>query len=691
MPAASSSILAVDFGNVNRRAVLIDLVDGTYTVVAQATERTTAGFPNHDVSIGLGRIARQIGVETGRIMLSPDNHLIMPEQPDRSGVDSFIATASIGRPLRTVLVGLVPEISVASALRAASGTYIDILDRITLEDTRPLQERLNAIILARPDLIFMAGGTEDGAREPVLALARLVRTAVSLMRGHAPLVLYAGNSDLREDIRQLIGGAADVVFTDNVRPAREVERLDAAQLELGSAYNRFAGQRGMGFDTVARMTRLGVQPNAQSYHLVTDYLGRISGPRKNVLVVDIGASASTISAWVRGRVTTSIRTDIGLGASARSTLDIVGLEAVDRWLPFVTYEDEILSYAMNKTLRPALVPDTLRALYLEHGLLRAAIEGLVQAARPTWTPDTALDDLSAPLEPFDRIIGAGAGLCSTGRPGMSAMLLLDAIQPRGIVRLQLDSAALIPALGALARLNPEASVQLMDGTGFEDLGTAVSLTGTPRAGRAAAEVTVVTRGITEKHRVEAGQLWLHSIPPATEAEVTIRTARGMTINGARRAKFTMQGGTAGLIVDARGRPLVRGADARAFANQLAGWYAAATGDPIREVSIGWLEDMMAENIAGVTRDGAPAPKKRRFGRRDAKPAKPDKPRRGKAVQTAPGIRDSAELPEVPVYETPSPQPGGRRGVKKLRTKEPVPTELAPQTELSDDDLRNLLS
>lgn len=687
MPAALSSILAVDFGNVNTRAVLLELVDGTYTVVAQAEERTTAGFPNHDVSIGLGRIARQIGISTGRMMLSPDNRLIMPEQADRSGVDGFIATASIGRPLRTVLVGLVPEISVASALRAAAGTYIDILDTITLEDERPFQDRLNAIILARPDLIFMAGGTDDGARGPVLELARLVRTAVSLMRGHAPLVLYAGNSDLRDDLKQMIGGVADIFFTDNVRPTREIERLEAAQAELGSAYNRFAGQRGMGFDTVSRLTQLGVLPNAQSYHLVTEYLGRIGGPKSSVMVIDIGASASTISAWVNGHVATSIRTDIGLGASARSTLDIVGLEAIDRWLPFITYEDEILSYAMNKTLRPGLVPDTLRAMYLEHGFLRAAIAGLVDAARPTWTPNSALDDLSQPLQHFERIIGAGAGLCNTGRPGMSAMLLLDALQPRGVVRLQLDNAALIPALGALARLNPEAAVQLMDGGGFEDLGTAVSLTGTPRAGRAAAEVTIVMRGVTEKHKIEAGMLWLHEVSPGTQADVTIRTARGMSINGARKVKFTMAGGSAGLIVDTRGRPLSLAVDAKSFAAQLSNWYAQSTGDPVREVSIGWLEDMMAENIAGVQRETVTQPAKRRFGRAP-KPPKASKIRGNSQA----GIRDSSELPEVPIYDTAKPAPGGRRGVRKLGKKDAAASDApAPQTELSDDDLRNLLS
>src|SRR5688572_15238523 len=122
----SGSILSADFGNVTTRAILIDLVDGVYKLVARGEGRTTAGFPVGDVSVGLKRVAEQMSAVTGRKLLYEDGQLITPEQPDRSGVDHFVATASTGRSLRTVLIGLVPDVSIASGLRAAAGTYIDI-------------------------------------------------------------------------------------------------------------------------------------------------------------------------------------------------------------------------------------------------------------------------------------------------------------------------------------------------------------------------------------------------------------------------------------------------------------------------------------------------------------------------------------------------------------------------------------
>ncbi len=658
------SILAVDFGNVNTRAVLIDLVEGAYTEVASAIEPTTAGFPYYDIGIGLNRVARQIGQLTGRQMVSPDGALIRPEQPDRSGVDMFVATASIGRPLRTVVVGLMPEISAASALRAASGTYVNVLDTITLEDARTPGQTLNEIVLARPDLIFLTGGTDDGAKQAVLDLARIVRLSAGVMRGHAPLILFAGNAALHDEIQSLFQDVADVYFTENVRPTIGGERLDAAQLELARAFNTLAGQRGIGFNAVGRMTKLGVLPNAQSYHTIAEYFGRQTAAKEGVLIADMGATASTLSAYVNGRATTSIRTDIGLGTSAHNLIDVVGIKAIQAWLPFVSYDDEIRDYALNKTLRPSLAPDTLRALYLEHALIRAGLRSLLAAARPAWTPDTAFDDPHAPLQPMARIIAAGAGLANTGRPGLTAMLMLDALEPRGVTRLQIDSSGLIPALGALARLNPQAVVQLAEG--IENLGTAISLNGKPRAGRKAATLKIkLANGKTERRDVDGGSLLIYKLDAGLTAEITVSAGRGLNIGGKKRVRLTVEGGSAGIIIDARGRPLVMGSSAQELAAQLPAWYAQATGDPIRQVAMEWLETMMAENIAGIE---------------PADPSQESKKGRRKSAKTAP-IPEPIEMPSLTDLEPPVTR--SSRGIRKL--------DKEHQSQGSDDELRNLLS
>ncbi|MFN8561403.1 MAG: hypothetical protein U0703_07240 [Anaerolineae bacterium] len=41
---SENSILAVDFGNVHTRALLIDLVEGVYRLVGQSEVGTSAGF-----------------------------------------------------------------------------------------------------------------------------------------------------------------------------------------------------------------------------------------------------------------------------------------------------------------------------------------------------------------------------------------------------------------------------------------------------------------------------------------------------------------------------------------------------------------------------------------------------------------------------------------------------------------------
>ena len=315
--ATENSILAVDFGNVHTRALLIDLVDGVYRLVAQAEEQTTGSFPISDVGVGFRRVVQQLSAITGRRFLQDNGAIITPEQLDRSGVDAFIATASIGRPLRTVLVGLMPDMSIASAQRAATGTYINIVDVISLDDMRSTEDQLNAIILAHPDLIFITGGTENGAREPVLERAQIVRLALHLTQNHAN-VLYAGNSALVPQIREMFDNLATLFIADNVRPTLDDEALGTAQAQLASAFDSFSERRGIGFDEVGMMSHVGILPTAQSYHAVVTYLGKIAGRNGGVLAVDIGSAVSTMSASIKDLPATSIRTDVGVGHSAGS-------------------------------------------------------------------------------------------------------------------------------------------------------------------------------------------------------------------------------------------------------------------------------------------------------------------------------------------------------------------------------------
>jgi hypothetical protein len=652
----SGSILAVDFGNVQTRALLIDLVDGLYRLVARGDTRTTASFPANDARLGLNRVVEQITNVTGRNLLTTDGKVISPEQNDRSGVDYFVMTASTGRTMRTVLVGLVPDVSIASARRALAGTYVEIVESMTLEDGRSPEEEINAIIASRPDLIFMTGGMEGGAEEPVLRQARVVQQALRLIKGgRKPAVLYAGNSALGPTMRDLFGALATIFIAPNVRPTLDEEELEGAQAQLALVYNDQQAKRG-GFGALTRMSRNGVLPTAQSYNLITDYLGQASG--HNILSVDVGSAVGILSAYIDKHVTTSIRTDIGLGHSADSLLNAVGEAAIERWLPYVIAPNQIRHYALNKTLTPGSIPETVKGTFLEHAFLRAGIEALVKASRPTWSKQ--LSSTQNTLTPhFHTIIGAGAGITETGASGFGALLLLDALQATGVARIQMDSFGVIPALGSLAYSNPEAVVQVLESSSLETLGTVFSVTGTAPINRPVMNVRIKTSdGQVIKHHVPGGHLWVFPLGIGKTATVDVSAGRGLKIGDKGRVKMTVEGGTVGLIFDGRGRPLPIAMNAQGRAAQIPMWIAEITGNPQIDIPSDWLTDakddapvldMESEEtvrkskqrgglFGGGSRrkdepEPAPAPKGR--GRKQAQP-QPEvevaAPAKGKAVQ-----------------------------------------------------------
>ena len=224
----------------------------------------------------------------------------------------------------------------------------------------------------------------------------------------------------------------------------------------------------------------------------------------------------------------------------------------------------------------------------------------MSASRPTWYASAIV-----PGQPdFEPVIGAGAALTQTGNGGLSAMLLLDAIQPTGMTTLQMDSYGLMPVLGALAYSKPEAVVQVLESTGLERLGMAFSLSGLPRVDRPALDVTIVTADETIEQRIDGGHLWIYPLAMGQEAEVTVRVrARGASIDGKRRIKMTVEGGAAGLIFDTRGRPLPLALEVPDRAKQLVTWHAEAAGIPVTEIPPSWVKPLVDTTTSG------------RFGRR----------------------------------------------------------------------------
>src|SRR5215211_3869329 len=254
MPASlvqNESILAIDVGAAVTRVVLFDVVEGQYRFVASGQAASTAEAPFQDIGIGVREAITNLQKVTGATLLGQnDNNLIAPAQPDGSGVDAVVATISTGPAIKTVVVGLLSDVSLQSARRLAESTYSRIVDTLDLSDHRRPDQQMDSIVRARPDLVVLTGGTDGGAVRSIQKMLEAVGLACYLMpQEKRPMILYAGNQKLAPDVKELLGGhAGKVEVSYNVRPSLETEDLAPASHELASLVMKLRQRQIKGVD-----------------------------------------------------------------------------------------------------------------------------------------------------------------------------------------------------------------------------------------------------------------------------------------------------------------------------------------------------------------------------------------------------------------------------------------------------------
>ncbi len=572
----SGAILAVDIGSVHTRALLFDIVEGAYRFVAYGEAPTTTGAPWNNAIEGVYHALQQISQATGRTLITEEGALIVPSKGALYGVDSFVATASAGRPIRAVLVGLVPGMSIQSGKRAAESIYLSLVDVISLADQRSPEEQIRALLSAHPDLIMIVGGTDGGAVDSMRRHLATVILACSLMDSVSrPTLLYAGNRELAEEVQERAEEVGTrVLIADNVRPALDVEHLDGAQMQLASLYHRQKAFHNPGFREIGNWSDEGIFPTAYGFGRLVHLLGVFRG--QNVLGIDVGSAATAVAASLNGKRYLNVFSQLGVGHSAPEVLKHIRPEQIARWLSFVPRRyDDLVDYVWNRSLFPHTIPASKEALEIEYAVAREIMRVAVLNARQSWHGVQA----RGLLPYFGTILLSGATLTRPPHYGWSALLALDALLPVGIARLLLDPYGIAAALGAIAPSRPAAVVQMLEKGAFVDLGTVIAFSGRARRGEVILRGSLRRQDETseEPFEVTAGSLAVFPLEHGARAELTLHPSR--EIEGLeRRRKVTITGGELGLIVDARGRPwrFPRADDLRQ--EMVARWQVALIGE-----------------------------------------------------------------------------------------------------------------
>jgi uncharacterized protein (TIGR01319 family) len=566
--------VVVDCGSTTTKAILIAPREGRHRLVGRAEAPTTVEAPTEDVMVGVGHALRLLQEQTGHSILNDDGELVRSAGPEH-GVGSLLATSSAGGGLQMIVLGLVRAMTAATAERAALGAGAILADVVAWNDAGSETERIERLRQGQPDMVLLAGGTDGGAVAPVVALAEQLAAAEIRPRwgdGRLPVV-FAGNAEAAAAVRAALEPVAEVVIAPNLRPELERENLGPVRRILHEVFLRHVMARAPGYPRLQTLCRDRVLPTPSGFGAALEMLATAE---REAVAVDLGGATCDVFSVRGGEVFRSVSANLGLSFSLGAVCERAGWRGVARWLPMAVTEEELRDRVRNKMIRPTTLPQTPEDLLLEQAAAREAVRLALedhalalQPLRGVRPEQRGVDALAAEETPpqgihwpdVGLILGSGGPLAHAPRRSQAAAILIDACRPEGITELAVDSVFVMPHLGALRQVAPEAAADVLATDAIVMVATAVAPLG-PRVPETGAELARVSLlaidqdDVLAETTIEGGRLGRLALPDG-EVRLEITPAAGWDFGGGAGevVRARVRGGSVGIILDGRGRDL----------------------------------------------------------------------------------------------------------------------------------------
>jgi uncharacterized protein (TIGR01319 family) len=585
-PDRVRTIVATDCGSTTTKAILIERTADGFRLVARGEAPTTVEAPFDDVTVGVVNALGELEELTQRRFL--ESGKIATPAHDSAGADLYLSTSSAGGGLQMLVSGIVGAMTAESAQRAALGAGAIVIDVLAADDGREEFQKIDRIRSLRPDMILMSGGTEGGAISHLLDMAEILRAAdprPRLGHGFRLPVIFAGNSAARDALREVLQDKVELIFVDNLRPVLERENLGPAREAIHRLFLEHVMAQAPGYDKLLTWTSAPVMSTPAAVGEMVQAAARVEG--QNVLAVDIGGATTDVFSVFGETFNRTVSANLGMSYSVSNVLAEAGTAGIKRWVPFEISDSDLRNRLRNKMIRPTTIPQTMRDLLIEQAVAREALRlaldhhrqlavGLkgVQQRRTVADVFAQAESGATLVKMMDLglIIGSGGILSHAPRRAQAALMLMDAFQPEGVTELAVDSIFMMPQLGVLAQVLPEAAAEVFRRDCLIPLGTVIAPVGSAREGAAALRVTGVGEGV----EVPFGDLACVPLESGQSAEVEIEPARGLDVGAGRgrSLRATVRGGVVGLIIDARGRPLALPDDENLRRRKIAAWLRA---------------------------------------------------------------------------------------------------------------------
>lgn len=565
-----TSILATDCGSTTTKAILIEKRGDEFRLIVRGEAPTTVEAPVEDVTRGVINAVTEVAELAERTIVEGEE-IVKPRKGDK-GVDIYISTSSAGGGLQMMVAGVVKTMTAESAARAALGGGAIVMDTLATNDKRLPHEQIQRIRNLRPDMILLSGGVDGGTISHVVELGEIIAAANPRPRlglTYQLPIIYAGNINARENIKEILGEKTALDIIDNLRPTMERENLMPARFKIQELFLEHVMAQAPGYKKLMAMTDVDIMPTPAA---VGDIMQRISEQYGiQVVGVDIGGATTDVFSVFKGVFNRTVSANLGMSYSVSNVFAEAGIDNVMRWVSFDMDERDLRNRIKNKMIRPTSIPQVLEELVVEQAICREALrlsfdqhKALAVGLKGVQQERTIADVFSqsaggetlVDVMSLDMIIGSGGVLSHAPRRCQSALMMMDAYLPEGITELSVDSIFMMPQLGVLSKVHPEAATQVFLKDCLIRLGTCIAPVGRAKEGKTVLKAKVkMPSGEIHDLDLKYGDLQVIPLAVGEKAHLELHPVGGIDVGHGKKQSLEKEinGGTVGIIFDCRGR------------------------------------------------------------------------------------------------------------------------------------------
>lgn len=449
-------VLLIDFGSTYTKLTAVDVEEER--LLGTAASYTTV---QTDINDGLQKALVLLEQKTGKLTF-----------------DACYACSSAAGGLRMVTSGLVPELTGEAARLASLGAGAKVEKVYNFQLT---EDDLEEIVLSKPDIFLLVGGTDGGNTECILHNAK----ALASLQPEFPIVV-AGNRTAARECQRILAGC-QVYICPNVMPKFGVLNIEPTQKQIRDIFlNRIIQAKGLSKATALLSDIMMPTPSAvlQAMNLLAQGCEGEAGIGE-LVAVDVGGATTDIYSIADGMpvqmntvykglpepyAKRTVEGDIGMRYSIKGIVDAAGLPRIAELSGLS--ETRSIELVEDLRLHTDKVPNGDTELEaLDFALASMAIEEAVKRHAGTMEETYTLMGKTflqegKNLTNVKNIVVTGGSLIHTKRTEeIAAHALYSPAQPMSLRPIQadvwVDRAYILAAMGLLSGYYPNVALRIM--------------------------------------------------------------------------------------------------------------------------------------------------------------------------------------------------------------------------------------